>query len=226
MVEPPSERKQTSSFAVSGVDPRLIHCPSELVLSRVEAFLPQFAASTAEIARRAQEDPDSVDIEKLGNEDSYIQMVRPTSRSATQALTLHRRLVGRTLVWESSKSGGARRALPQVIQTRKCMRVRHLRRPPRTRPLRRAQTRIRRMGTIQTLPWTSSRLRWHWPATDRSGPCLGGVQRAPRSLCWVTRLRKRTARRHPALERTKPEVGATCTAAAYYTRCLFPCHVL
>ncbi|GJE89552.1 hypothetical protein PsYK624_056550 [Phanerochaete sordida] len=52
----------------------MVEPPSEL-LSRVQAFLPQFAASTDEIARRAQEDPDSVDIEKLmGEEDKYIQM--------------------------------------------------------------------------------------------------------------------------------------------------------
>lgn len=47
--------------------------PSEL-LSRVEAFLPQFAASTADITRRAQADPDSVDIEKFGHPGPYIQM--------------------------------------------------------------------------------------------------------------------------------------------------------
>ncbi|KIP04324.1 hypothetical protein PHLGIDRAFT_31403 [Phlebiopsis gigantea 11061_1 CR5-6] len=48
--------------------------PPSALLSRVEAFLPQFAASTADITRRAQEDPDSVDIEKLGDEGRYIQM--------------------------------------------------------------------------------------------------------------------------------------------------------
>lgn len=48
-------------------------------MSRVQAFLPQFAASTAEITRRAEEDPASVDIEKLGDEDRYIQMVRSSS---------------------------------------------------------------------------------------------------------------------------------------------------
>ncbi len=41
----------------------------------MQAFLPQFAASNAEIALRAKDDPESVDIEKLGNESSYIQMV-------------------------------------------------------------------------------------------------------------------------------------------------------
>ncbi|THG97983.1 hypothetical protein EW026_g4137 [Hermanssonia centrifuga] len=51
----------------------LVEPPIEL-LSRVQAFLPQFAASNAEIALRAKDDPESVDIEKLGNESSYIQM--------------------------------------------------------------------------------------------------------------------------------------------------------
>lgn len=46
-----------------------------LVLSRVQAFLPQLAASNADIARRAKDDPASVDIEKLGNENRYIEMV-------------------------------------------------------------------------------------------------------------------------------------------------------
>ncbi|KAF7793571.1 hypothetical protein EIP86_004685 [Pleurotus ostreatoroseus] len=45
-----------------------------LVLSRVQAFLPQIAASNADIARRAMEDPDSVDIEKVGADSRYIQM--------------------------------------------------------------------------------------------------------------------------------------------------------
>lgn len=48
------------------------------VLSRVQAFLPEFAASTTEIARRARNDPDSVDIEKLNSNSHYIKMVRPT----------------------------------------------------------------------------------------------------------------------------------------------------
>ncbi|KAI0644038.1 hypothetical protein C8Q79DRAFT_974005 [Trametes meyenii] len=48
--------------------------PLEL-LSRVQAFLPQLAASNAELARRAREDPESVDIENLGaDEQQYIEM--------------------------------------------------------------------------------------------------------------------------------------------------------
>ena len=49
--------------------------PIMLVLSRVQAFLPQIAASNADITRRAMEDPDSVDIEKVGADSRYIQMV-------------------------------------------------------------------------------------------------------------------------------------------------------
>ncbi|KAI0814748.1 hypothetical protein BC629DRAFT_1466891 [Irpex lacteus] len=50
-----------------------IEPPTDL-LSRVQAFLPEFAASTDEITRKAEEDPDSVDIEKLQNEGPYIRM--------------------------------------------------------------------------------------------------------------------------------------------------------
>ena len=46
------------------------------VLSRVQAFLPQLEASNAILARRAQEDPDSVDIEHISDRmDQYIEMV-------------------------------------------------------------------------------------------------------------------------------------------------------
>ncbi|KAI0095070.1 hypothetical protein BDY19DRAFT_902099 [Irpex rosettiformis] len=51
----------------------MVEPPSEL-LSRIQAFLPEFAASTAELTRRAEEDPDSVDIEKLQSEGPYIRM--------------------------------------------------------------------------------------------------------------------------------------------------------
>ncbi|KAI0666433.1 hypothetical protein C8Q78DRAFT_1072385 [Trametes maxima] len=48
--------------------------PLEL-LSRVQAFLPELAASNAELARRAREDPESVDIENLGeDQQQYIEM--------------------------------------------------------------------------------------------------------------------------------------------------------
>ncbi|TBU28195.1 hypothetical protein BD311DRAFT_758991 [Dichomitus squalens] len=48
--------------------------PLEL-LSRVQAFLPELAASNAELLRRAKEDPDSVDIEKFSEDQAqYIEM--------------------------------------------------------------------------------------------------------------------------------------------------------
>ncbi|KZT06662.1 uncharacterized protein LAESUDRAFT_653184 [Laetiporus sulphureus 93-53] len=47
--------------------------PSDL-LSRVQSFLPQLAASNAELLRRAQEDPNSVDIENVENDERYIEM--------------------------------------------------------------------------------------------------------------------------------------------------------
>ncbi|KAI0777410.1 hypothetical protein BD413DRAFT_178208 [Trametes elegans] len=48
--------------------------PLEL-LSRVQAFLPELAASNADLVRRARENPDSVDIENVGeDEENYIEM--------------------------------------------------------------------------------------------------------------------------------------------------------
>ncbi|EMD32447.1 hypothetical protein CERSUDRAFT_126841 [Gelatoporia subvermispora B] len=47
--------------------------PSEL-LERVQAFLPQLAASNAELSRRVQEDPESVDIENVEEDEQYIEM--------------------------------------------------------------------------------------------------------------------------------------------------------
>ncbi|TFK83418.1 hypothetical protein K466DRAFT_589737 [Polyporus arcularius HHB13444] len=48
--------------------------PLEL-LSRVQAFLPELAASNADLLRRAREDPTSVDIENVREEDpQYIEM--------------------------------------------------------------------------------------------------------------------------------------------------------
>ncbi|KAL6302890.1 hypothetical protein BKA93DRAFT_790254 [Sparassis latifolia] len=47
--------------------------PSEL-LSRVQAFLPEIAASNADIARQAEEDPNGVDIEHLEDSEQYIEM--------------------------------------------------------------------------------------------------------------------------------------------------------
>lgn len=46
------------------------------VLSRVQAFLPELAASNADLARRSQQDPRSVDIENVDStEERYIEMV-------------------------------------------------------------------------------------------------------------------------------------------------------
>lgn len=46
-----------------------------LVLSRVQAFLPQLEASNKALLRQAQEDPSSVDIENVEGEENYIEMV-------------------------------------------------------------------------------------------------------------------------------------------------------
>ncbi|KAI0789381.1 hypothetical protein C8Q75DRAFT_765382 [Abortiporus biennis] len=63
----------TKSFDFGDRTPFPVAPPSEL-LSRVQAFLPELAASNAVLARRAQEDPSSVDIEELGETQQYIQM--------------------------------------------------------------------------------------------------------------------------------------------------------
>lgn len=50
------------------------------VLSRVQAFLPQLEASNKALLLRAQEDPSSVDIENVEeDEEHYIEMVLFTS---------------------------------------------------------------------------------------------------------------------------------------------------
>ena len=88
MVEPPTERVCFSrSFPLSERPP----LTRNKVLSRIQAFLPEFAASTVEITRRAQENPDSVDIEKLNNKAHYIKMVRHRISSYGSGLT---RLIG------------------------------------------------------------------------------------------------------------------------------------
>ena len=47
-----------------------------LVLSRVQAFLPELAVSNADLLRRAKEDPDSVDIENVSDDQAqFIEMV-------------------------------------------------------------------------------------------------------------------------------------------------------
>ncbi|KAI0699780.1 hypothetical protein C8T65DRAFT_659104 [Cerioporus squamosus] len=49
--------------------------PPLQLLSRVQAFLPELAASNADLLRRAKEDPTSVDIENVNEEDpQYIEM--------------------------------------------------------------------------------------------------------------------------------------------------------
>lgn len=68
--KPPSERTHFNAIyiliTVNFVPP---------VLSRVQAFLPELAASNAELARKAKENPDSVDIENVDDQDRYIEMV-------------------------------------------------------------------------------------------------------------------------------------------------------
>ncbi|KAI8973129.1 hypothetical protein BD414DRAFT_425179 [Trametes punicea] len=49
--------------------------PSVDLLQRVQAFLPELAASNAELLRRARENPESVDIENVGeDQEQYIEM--------------------------------------------------------------------------------------------------------------------------------------------------------
>ncbi|KAI0706092.1 hypothetical protein BC835DRAFT_4129 [Cytidiella melzeri] len=69
----PRQRDAPHSFDFGDSSTFMLEPPREL-LSRVQAFLPEFAASTAEITRKAQDDPESVDIEKLQNEGPYIRM--------------------------------------------------------------------------------------------------------------------------------------------------------
>ncbi|KAI0655026.1 hypothetical protein C8Q70DRAFT_924703 [Cubamyces menziesii] len=56
---------------------RSIHpvAPPMELLSRVQAFLPELAASNAELLRRARENPESVDIENIDeDQEQYIEM--------------------------------------------------------------------------------------------------------------------------------------------------------
>ncbi|CCM01244.1 uncharacterized protein FIBRA_03293 [Fibroporia radiculosa] len=55
--------------------------PLEL-LSRVQAFLPQLAASNAELSRRIRDDPRSVDIENTAEAEQYIEMASIFSQLA------------------------------------------------------------------------------------------------------------------------------------------------
>lgn len=75
-----SSGSSTSRPGVSGLlsgpgeRPHAVEPPSEL-LSRVQAFLPELAASNAELETRAREDPGSVDIENVNPEaGQYIEM--------------------------------------------------------------------------------------------------------------------------------------------------------
>lgn len=71
MVEPPLERMSLLGQLHGDTHHRF------LVLSRIQAFLPELAASNADLLRRAREDPSSVDIENVGAEEGrYIEMVR------------------------------------------------------------------------------------------------------------------------------------------------------
>ena len=50
-------------------------CSFFIVLSRVQAFLPQLEASNAILAQRTREDPNSIDIEHIPDGmDQYIEM--------------------------------------------------------------------------------------------------------------------------------------------------------
>ncbi|KAH9896506.1 hypothetical protein C8Q73DRAFT_780236 [Cubamyces lactineus] len=61
-------------FDLGGRSIHPIAPPMEL-LSRVQAFLPELAASNAELLRRARENPESVDIENIDeDQDQYIEM--------------------------------------------------------------------------------------------------------------------------------------------------------
>lgn len=82
MVEPPLECTYHHYLCSSRYTHQILP-----VLSRIQAFLPEFAASTAEITRKAEEDPDSVDIEKLQGEGPYIRMVHVLNPLALLALT-------------------------------------------------------------------------------------------------------------------------------------------
>ncbi|KAI0916571.1 hypothetical protein AcW1_010130 [Taiwanofungus camphoratus] len=48
--------------------------PHRDLLSRVQRFLPQLAASNAELTRRLREDPRSIDLENIENDEHYIEM--------------------------------------------------------------------------------------------------------------------------------------------------------
>ncbi|KAL5519162.1 hypothetical protein ACEPAH_845 [Sanghuangporus vaninii] len=64
----PFVRPGLSSFDFGVRETHAVEPPSEL-LSRVESFLPQMEAANAELARRTQSSPESVDIENLGNRE-------------------------------------------------------------------------------------------------------------------------------------------------------------
>jgi len=70
----PSKSSQPpTSFHGKERQPQDIDASSDL-LSRVQAFLPQLEASNKALLRRAQEDPSSVDIENVEDEENYIEM--------------------------------------------------------------------------------------------------------------------------------------------------------
>ena len=58
-------------------DAVLISCANTAVLSRVQAFLPEIAASNAQLELQARQNPQSIDIESVREGEAYIKMVRP-----------------------------------------------------------------------------------------------------------------------------------------------------
>ena len=103
---------------------------SPTVLSRVQAFLPELAASNADLLQRAREDPSSVDIESVNAEDpQYIEMVRtyimhapcpfpPSRRTWRRHSSIthptHTRLLRRTSGWECSSTVASRSRASQL----------------------------------------------------------------------------------------------------------------
>ena len=76
-VPPPLERAYSLLMrACDQTIPHSVSTSSHAVLSRVQAFLPELAASNADLLRRAREDPDSIDIENIDESQAqYIEMV-------------------------------------------------------------------------------------------------------------------------------------------------------
>ncbi|KAI0683509.1 hypothetical protein C8Q76DRAFT_317690 [Earliella scabrosa] len=70
----PASSSGTRPFDFGDRSTFAVQPPLEL-LSRIQAFLPELAASNAELLRRAKEDPSSIDIENIdADEQQYIEM--------------------------------------------------------------------------------------------------------------------------------------------------------